>query len=328
MRINRGFLAWGVFLLLVGAVPLAVRAGYLTDDQIRNVGSLWPLILIGIGVGILLARTRFAFLGGLLVAATFGLIVGGLLAGGVDGIGVSACGPGSGTTAFPTREGPLTGTSASIDINLNCGQVNVSTGSGNSWRVEGEDRDGTGPNLNADNDSLSVRSRDSDRGPLGALSDREIWRITLPDAVRLDLNMELNAGSSTIDLGGASVEALELNLNAGSAVLDLGSLHELGGLQVGLNAGSLNLTLPNQSFSGSIEANAGSVNLCVPPGAALKLNTAESIVASYDYEDHGLVKDGSTWRTPGFDTAAVRIELDTRANAGSFSLDPEDGCGG
>lgn len=328
MRINRGFLAWGVFLLLVGAVPLALRAGYLTDDQIRNVGSLWPLILIGIGVGILLARTRLAFLGGLLVAATFGLIVGGLLSGGIEGFGVSACGPGGQTTAFATRQGPFVETSAAVELDFNCGDLTVAVAPGNTWQVEGENGDGTGPNTDADNDSLSVRSRDNDRGPFGVVGDRETWRITLPDAVRLDLNIDLNAGSSTMNLGGASVGAFELDLNAGSAVLDLGSLRELGDLHIGLNAGSLNLTLPNESLTGSIEANAGSVNLCVPPGAALKLNTAESIVSSYDYEDHGLVKDGSTWQTPDFDTAAVRIELDTRAKAGSFSLDPEDGCGG
>jgi hypothetical protein len=105
-------------------------------------------------------------------------------------------------------------------------------------------------------------------------------------------------------------------------------MNALGDLNVGLNAGSLDLTLPNRSFSGSIHANAGSVTLCAPPGAALKLNTSESIVASYDFEDHGLVKSGSTWQTPGFETAAVRIELDTQANAGSFSLDPKEGCGG
>jgi hypothetical protein len=80
MRINRGFLGWGVFLVLVGAVPLAVRGGYLTEDQIPRIASLWPLILIGIGVGILLARTRFAFAGGMVIAATFGLVVGGWLA--------------------------------------------------------------------------------------------------------------------------------------------------------------------------------------------------------------------------------------------------------
>jgi hypothetical protein len=110
--------------------------------------------------------------------------------------------------------------------------------------------------------------------------------------------------------------------------MDLGSVERIGDLQVGLNAGSVELTLPNLSMTGSIEANAGSVQLCAPPGAGLRLETNDSIVASYDYGDRGLIKNGSTWQSPGFDTAAVKILLRTQANAGSFSLDPKDGCGG
>jgi hypothetical protein len=255
------------------------------------------------------------------------VIVGGLLGNGLRGFSV-ACGPGTGTAAFPARDGTLTAPSATIDIELNCGEASVSTASGNGWRVEGEARNGTGPTIDADGSSLRVRSPDSDGDPFGAVGDRESWRITLPDAVRLDLKVDLNAGSSTMNLAGASLDALELNLNAGSVTLDIGSVKELGNLQAELNAGSLNVTLPNASLTGSIEANAGAVNLCVPPGAGLQLNTKEGFAASYDYGDHGLIKEGLTWRSPGFETAAVRIELDTHANAGSFSLDPEEGCGG
>lgn len=329
MRINRGFLAWGVFLLIVGAIPLAVRAGYVSDDQIQNVGSLWPLILIGIGVGIILARTRYAFLGGILVAATFGVIVGGVLSGGIVGFGSGACGPGGGPlTAFEPRDGSFTGASGSVDLELNCGDLSLAVAPGTAWHVEGEARDGDRPNVEAGNDSLRVSSHESGRGWLDGLNDREQWRVTLPESVRLDVSLDLNAGSSTLALGSASVDSLDLSLNAASVTLDLAAVREIGDLQVDLNAGALNLTVPNQSFDGSIEVNAGSVNLCVPPGAALRLNTGESIVASYDYEGHGLVKNGSTWETPGFDTAGVQIELETRANAGSFSLNPEDGCGG
>ena len=57
MRVRRGYLGWGVFLILAGAVPLAVRSGYLSDDQIGRLWSLWPLILVGIGVGLILGRT-------------------------------------------------------------------------------------------------------------------------------------------------------------------------------------------------------------------------------------------------------------------------------
>ena len=85
---------------------------------------------------------------------------------------------------------------------------------------------------------------------------------------------------------------------------------------------------PDLTVDGSIEVNAGSVNLCTPDGAGLRFNTEGSNLSSYDFEDQGLVKTGSTWQTPGFDDADVRIDLDTQANAGSFSLNPEDGCGG
>ena len=144
MHIHRGFLGWGVFLILAGSIPLAVRAGYLSGDQLWNVGNLWPLILVGIGVGLILARTRYGFLGGLIVAGTFGVIVGGLLAGTVAGIGVN-CGSGRGTTAFEPRQGPFTGAFASVDIDLSCGDLTVAVAPGNTWRIEGSDRDGTGP---------------------------------------------------------------------------------------------------------------------------------------------------------------------------------------
>ena len=117
-------------------------------------------------------------------------------------------------------------------------------------------------------------------------------------------------------------------MNAGAVNLDMASVTDVDVFQIDVNAGSLEITLPDESFEGSIEVNAGSVSLCAPAGAALRLNTAESIVASHDYDDQGLVKNDSIWETPGFDDAEVRIALETKANAGSFSLNPEDGCRG
>ena len=328
MRINRGLIGLGVFFLLVGAVPLAVRAGYVTETQVGRIGSLWPLILIGIGVGILLARTRLAFLGGLLVAATFGVIVGGVLSGGIDGFAGGACGPGTGGSAFPPDDGRFEATTASVELDFRCGIMSVDVEPGEAWRVEGEDADGTGPRIDADAESLAVNANPGDGGPFGVIGDRETWRVTLPDTVSLDIDVDLNAGSSTIDLAGASVETLDLGMNAGSATLDLEAVEELGFLNVEVNAGSINVTLPRLSVDGSIEVNAGSVNMCTPDGAGLRFNTEGSNLSSNDFEDRGLVNTGSTWQTPGFESAAVRIELDTQTNAGSFSLNPADGCDG
>jgi len=324
MRVRRGYLGWGVFLILAGAVPLAVRSGYLTDDQIDRLWNLWPLILVGIGVGLVLRRTRFDFVGGLIVAATFGLMVGGLLSTGVGAVSSGSCGSDAGTTAFPTRDGTISG-AGSVDLQLNCGNVTVAVGSGDAWQVTGQDATGIGPDVTSSDKSLQVKSHDRD-GAFWVFGKRDTWRVTLPDTPTLDIDLQLNAGSATVGLGGATLGGFDLELNAGSATIDLTSAKAIDGIDFGLNASSLGLTLPNLSMTGSIEANAGSVKLCAPPGAGLRLRTGESIIASYDYSGHGLVQNGTTWTTPGFETASVQIDLRTTANAGSFALDPEGGC--
>ena len=324
MHVRRGLLGWGVFLILAGAIPLAVRAGYLDADRVGQLWSLWPLILIGIGVGLILRRTRFAFVGGLIVAATFGLMVGGVLSVGMTGFAGGTCGQQGATQAFPTRSGTFT-TAGSVDVQLNCGNLTVATTGGDGWQVEGTDEKGIGPTVDTTASSLSVRSR-TQTGPF-SFGDHVTWRLTVPQTPRLDLDIQLNAGSAAIDLASASVDGFHLQMNAGSSTVDLGSAAAVGSIDVELNAGSLGLSLPQVSTRGTIQANAGAVKLCAAPGTALRLHTGESIIASYDYAGHGLEQEGSTWSTPGFDTAPVKIELETRANAGSFALDPAGGCG-
>ena len=52
------------------------------------------------------------------------------------------------------------------------------------------------------------------------------------------------------------------------------------------------------------------------------------IITSYDYDEQGLVQNGKVWYSPDFDTAAQRIDLITEGNAGSFTLNPREGCRG
>jgi len=325
MHVRRGFLGWGVFLILAGTVPLLVRSGFLTDEQVANLWTLWPLILVGIGVGLLLSRTRYGFVGGLIVAATFGLMVGGLLSSGVSTISTGSCGSEAATTAFPPRDGSFSGSSAEVTLQLNCGKLEVAAGQADGWHVEGHDRDGSGPEIESDASSLDVRSPDRN-GPFTFFSQHDDWNVTLPTGPKLDVNLKLNAGSSKANLRGTSIGRVDIELNAGASTVDLGEVAAIERLEAGLNAGSLGISLPNHSMTGTIEANAGSVKLCAPDGAGLRLRTGESIIAGYDYGGHGLVQNGNTWTTPGYDTAAVQIDLETRANAGSFTLNPEDGC--
>lgn len=328
MRIHQGFLGWGVFLVLAGAVPLAVRAGYLTEDQVRNVVDLWPLILVGIGVGLVLARTRAAFLGGLIVFATFGTMVGGLLATGVPWLSGGACGGEPGAVAFPTSRGSFAGPSAQVDVELNCGRLDVTTAAGLEWRIEGSDRDGSGPVVEADDTSLVVRPANGDHRGFPFTDAGSSWRLTLPEATRLEFQLVVNAAEARLDLAGADIESLRLTTNAASTTIELGARSDGTDLRVDVNAGAVNLTLPNGTFVGSLDVNAGSVSICTPPGMPLRFDTSGSTISGFNFSEQGLVRSGDAWETPGFGTGSSRTDLRANVNAGSITLNPEDGCDG
>ena len=50
MHIDRRLVGFGLFLITVGGVMVAVRQGLLTEDAARQAWTLWPLILVGSGL--------------------------------------------------------------------------------------------------------------------------------------------------------------------------------------------------------------------------------------------------------------------------------------
>ena len=194
MHIRRGFLGWGVFLILAGAVPLLVRSGYLDTDQVGRLWQLWPLIIIGIGVGLILRHSRFEFIGGLIVAATIGVMLGGLLSIGFGPVSSGVCGSDSGSVAFPSRDGTFSG-AGSVDLELDCGQMNVSVAPGNGWHVDGQGCGWQGARRSSRAMPRSASSRaTTTRGAFWAFGPRDTWNVTVPDASKVDFDLQLNAG--------------------------------------------------------------------------------------------------------------------------------------
>src|SRR3989304_771124 len=85
MHIDRRLLGWGAFFVIAGAIPLLVRADLLQRDVLGNWPSLWPLLLIGGGLGLLLRGTPLHVLGGTVSGLTAGVMVGGLPTSGFGG---------------------------------------------------------------------------------------------------------------------------------------------------------------------------------------------------------------------------------------------------
>ena len=330
MHVNRGLLGWGVFFITLGCVPLALRAGYLDPAFVARAWELWPLVLVGIGLGLILRRTRAAAIGGLVVAVTFGLMGGALLTGGLPAMGgISACGfgPGGGNgSPFPDQAGSLA-LEAEVDLELNCGELAVTGADGTAWAVTGTADGSRPPEILASGERLLVRSPSRDGFNAGGGGSR--WDVTLPRQVSMALGLSVNAGSARMSLEAMRVPRLGISVNAGDATIDASGLVETASLDASVNAGSLAISLPVpvSTLRGSLSVNAGSIDVCVPDDVGLLIHTGQEALGSNNFADRGLDRTGDTWTRAGFAKAAQRIELNADANLGSITLNPEAGCG-
>ena len=322
MRIDFRLIGWGVFLVLAGAIPLAANQGWIPSDL--RWWELWPLILVGAGVGLLLRRTSVAPLGGIIIAATFGLMLGGVLASGITfPVGNVGCIGNQTGDPFPTQNGGFESDRVDVRLDMPCGDIEIGTAPGSGWSLSGTSDAGRVPGIQASADRLTVRSFEGDDDFLGT---RSTWELTLPTGPTLDLDVRTNAGSARLDLADATLDRVRLGLNAGDATVDLSDA-SAERLDVEVNAGSAAILLPAGSMTGTMTVNAGSIELCSQPGVALRIRTNDNITASYDFRDAGLTEvSENVWESPDWSGAGDRIELSATANAGSFALDPEGGC--
>jgi hypothetical protein len=329
MRINRRFIGWGVFFIVLGAVPLAVRGGVLDADLVRRAWELWPLILVGIGLGLVLERTELAVIGSIIVGLTFGVMGGALIATGVGSTaGFTGCGFTSSADRgepFDARSGSL-GPDTQVRLDLNCGELTAAATDGSNWSLEGRSPDGSPPEIATTSSGLVVRT--PSRQGVNLAPDAWQWDLSLPRSGTISFGLSLNAGSADVRLDGVTLPSVDVSVNAGDAHLDLGQAAGTTSVQGSVNAGSLAITLPRPTgiLTGNLSVNVGSLDLCVADGTPMRLRADDSPLGSNNFASRGLVRNGNTWTSGAFDGAADAVDLRLSANLGSITLNPENGC--
>lgn len=321
MSLHRGLLNWGVFLIVLAALPLAARLGYFDAGAAGQVLRLWPLILVAIGVGVILRLTSFSALGGVLVAATFGLLGGALIVGGVGSIG-GACVGNAQAAGLETRSGDFTGEQADVRLELTCVDVLVQRHAGSGWTVAA-DFTNDDPRLDATPDGLSLTSTPG-RSIFPAGRQRRAINVDLPQDQALDVSLTLNAARATVRLPG-EISSFSGTFNAADVSLELGGASQGSSLNLTFNAASGRLTLPPATLSGGITLNAASLELCAAADAGLRIDDRATVSAN-NFAEAGLERVGDSWQTPGYATAEIQTQLRVSANAASINLHRTGGC--
>jgi hypothetical protein len=326
MRVRRSFINWGIFLICLGAVPLAVQLNVMDRGTAGELVRLWPLIIVGIGLGLILRFTPLEALGGIVVAGTFGLLFGVLFAGGFPG-GFVGCPGGSASGPTTTRDGSFSG-SANVSLELSCADVAITRSPEDAWSVAVIANQT--PTIDSSSGSLNLRSAANGAPFMG--NGRENWQISLGGGSTLPLSasLTLNASKANIALGSGPFSSVSATFNASDARLDLdgasagsGDLaYTLGPLNLTYNASSGTLILP-AAMEGDITLNASSLKVCMPPEAAIRITYHETL-SSQNFASAGLVRNGETWQTPNYTSGFP--SLDISANVSSLTLDRSGGC--
>ncbi|HET9457959.1 MAG TPA: DUF5668 domain-containing protein [Candidatus Limnocylindrales bacterium] len=317
MRIRRGLLFWGLFLIPLGGMSLLVRSGVISAETVANAWRLWPLVLIVLGAMIVVGRTRAALLGTALGALILGTAAGGAIAGGTFWLpAVGDCGPGGALTDRGDGRGTFA-EPATVRLDMHCGSVDLGTASGSEWTWQAA-YNGDPPIATAAADRLTLRAPD------GGPERRQDWTVEVPAGLLHEVDLSTNAGGSTLDLSGATLSRVAADVNAGDLLVDAGQA-SVEQLNVSMNAGRMRITLGESgSVSGSLSVNAGAIELCVAPGAELRFRVNEQLTFVHNLSNRGFGRDGQVWSLAG--TSGQRVDLTVEGNAASFTLNPEGGC--
>ena len=236
MRVRRGLLFWGLFLVPLGGISLLVRAGVLDADRLSEAWRLWPVILIGVGLAIVIGRSRAAVVGTAVIALVLGSVGGAALASGDIWIGAfSNCTLATGPAdQHLQRSGTLDGASA-VRLDLRCGTLKLATSARSDWSFDAGYR-GPAPIVDASANRLSARVPD------GAGERRNDWTIGLPAPAVATISVTSNAASASLDLAGSHLQRLDAEVNAGDLRIDA-SQGAIDAIDVSMNAGRIRLSV-------------------------------------------------------------------------------------
>lgn len=293
---RRGVL-FPVLLIAAGALVLAMNFGLVRADIWLDLLTLWPVLLIGAGLSIMLGGSR----GGALLASGVTLA---LLAGGAIWLQSNRTGSSPALTE-QIRESAAGLRSADVTLAPGAAAVHIEAlPAGSTDLIAGTASAGRGGTLQPtfDRDGATARFELREQGPVllgfGNVRGRS-WDLAVARDVPLSLAIDAGVGQVVLDLTDVALTDLDLNLGVGQVIATLPA------------AGKMNV---------DVDGGVGSFTLRLPAGLAARIK-ADAGIGAVDLPS-GLDKvDDNQWETEDYDGADDRAVISIDGGIGSIDVE-------
>jgi len=303
-----GRLRTGVIFILLGLILLLNTTGVLRLDVWESIATLWPLLLIAIGIEkIFMSTERFrplAYLSPIIIAGTVAYAIfatpnGNLLAD-FDGDFDRDRGPERWSVDAPADIKRV-----DVKFDFGGGRLAVRGGAADDKALDGQfyyQRKEPDLSYDTHDDIVTIDlRRDGVHGPDFTFSrrDRERWIVKLSEI--LPVNLELNAGAAYVRLDLEDIICERLDLSTGASDIDV---------VIGERS-------PNVDCR--IDCGAASIDLRVPAGAGVRIDKS-SALSNLSTDDLDLIKRDDFLESDDFENRPVKIEIEVDAGLSSLRI--------
>jgi hypothetical protein len=285
-------MAAAIILISIGIVLFLSNLGVLDWSLWDALWRLWPLILIGIGLDLMLRRKRFfGLIAGLCVAGIFILVV----------------------LFLHDRQGPMVtetisqsledAKQAQVILDAGVAQLNLSASRNPGKLIEGTVRTGKLAKLkvtyqrNGDSGKFKLKQKSRGFAFLSFGKRNPEWNLKLTREIPLALEVDTGVGRSDLDLSGVQITSLDMNTGVGQTTV---TLPGKGTLKVDMDGGI------------------GEVTIRIPNTLAARIH-AKSGIGSVDVSGP-FRKEGNDWISEDYQTATDKVDLDIKGGIGTIDI--------
>jgi hypothetical protein len=288
---------WPAVLILAGLVALLVNTGQITADRVVQLVTLWPVVLIVVGLEIVVRRTLRGPVGDLAAALIIVLAV----VGSATYVAIAPSPAATHSLDASAAAGDLR--QASLEVNAGGARITVSGGSdiGSDLYRAHIQFPGQKPDVSLDRSSGRVVISERNTNFFGFQTGSFVLQIQLNPGVRWTIAENTGASTDTIDVTHMQVAGITINTGASTENITLGA--PSGSVPVEINGGAL------------------TVRLHRPPGAEAGVSVSGGAI-TLTVDGHGSHAIGSlSQETPGFAGAADAYRIRVNGGACTVTLD-------